>query len=223
MTPLQQIKDDIADWNVVRTNPSTIELLTTGYGFTISKQEYLNWLQLDPAQVYCYLAIHEGSLHFYLTDSVTDSEQTFIIGENLFRKAFYRILHPSQDQSLPEKHIFQFERLQLSSSVAERRIVHWMLTGKAWFESTINDPEASDQIARVFEIPFEDLTTLFSDYDGEVTCLLGLKTFMLGESEQVNMELILSRSQTDQSTAALFADVTRPCPPFGKKKEFNLL
>ena len=89
METLDLVKENIKRWNLTRNNKNAISYLTSGSGFLITAEDFKNWSPLDPEFINCYLAIDEkNNFKIYLADNITDKNQEYLLGKNLFEKDF---------------------------------------------------------------------------------------------------------------------------------------
>lgn len=228
-TTLRNIKENIERWNTVRNQDSALALLTAGKGFSLTTNEFKQWSRNNPEKIHCYLGLNANALEFYLVDNLSDEQERYTVGENLFSKYFLNHFEKSLRKN-------DACRQLLEPSIAESRITNWTLCAGSWFElkkEKRNNQEGHlGEMVRVFTIPFEDLTVLFEDERVQaIKLILALELYdapILG----YDLELILAKSEfeldakeaTCQFYKQIYANTTSPFPPYSMgNNEFNLL
>ncbi|WP_109302500.1 hypothetical protein [Aquimarina sp. AU474] len=225
-----KIKANINTWNELRNTNIALNFLTSGYGFAIEHEDYINWKKNSPDSIHCYFGVDEFELKFYVIDNVSDTNQSYELGVNLFEKEFTRSFNTAGVKTTKE-----FKPLaiscsdQICKSDAEQRILNWMLGSKNWFKDQVQKNKSGNgELLRLITVPFEDVETLFTNSDQTVFVMTALKKF---DVYGYNLEFILTRelelSSTrtqDPSGTELFMDVSQPHPPFSIIDQgFNLL
>ncbi|SHJ62702.1 hypothetical protein [Aquimarina spongiae] len=226
---LTRIKANINTWNEIRNTSIALNFLTSGYGFTVSFEDYQNWSTNNPTTLNCYFGVDEFELKFYIVDNVTDQNQSYQIGINLLEKEFTRSFNTTATKTNTAfKRVALSCNDQISKSEAEQRILNWMLGAKNWFKDQQQAIKSgSSGLLRLMTIPFEDLSTLFGSSQENVFVLTALNNF---DIFGYNLEFILTREielnegETQKSgDNELFMDVSQPHPPFSLSSDFNLL
>lgn len=226
---LKTIKGNIERWNAVRNQESACTLLTAGKGFSLTRAEFEHWFKTNPTTIHCYLGVASEAVEFYMVDNLTDEQQQYKLGENLFCKEFLNYF----EKNLQKNDAF----IQvLDPTIAESRITNWTLCAGSWFELKKEMREKPSgnlgEMVRVFAIPFKDLIILFEDERVQsIKFILALELYDAPISGY-DLELILAKTEleldTKKATAEVYkktyADTTKPFPPmpFGRN-QFNLL
>ena len=223
------IKANINTWDEIRNTSISLNFLTSGYGFTISYEDYQNWSVTKPTALNCYFGVDEFELKFYIVDNVTDQNQSYQLGVNLLEKEFTRSFNTAATKTdAPFTPVTLANNDQITKSEAEQRLLNWMLGAKNWFKDQQKAIKiGSPGILRLMTIPFKDVSTLFSSSQENVFALTALKKF---EVFGYNIEFILTREMElnegqppKSGDNELFMDVTQPHPPFSLSSDFNLL
>ncbi len=224
-----KIKGNINTWNEVRNTNMALNFLTSGYGFVIELEDYQNWKKNSPDSIHCYFGVSEFELKFYLVDNVTDKNQSYELGVNLFEKEFTRSFNTAGVKTTEDFKPVTISCIdQISKTEAEQRILNWMLGSKNWFKDQMQKNKiGKSELLRLITIPFEDVETLFTNSDQTVFAITALKNFNI---YGYNLEFILTRElelggtkTSDTSVTELFMDVSQPHPPFTMSSGFNLL
>ncbi|GLB48573.1 hypothetical protein [Neptunitalea lumnitzerae] len=219
---LEDIKQHISQWNEVRTTNQALPLLTQGISFSITEDQFLIWEALQPETLNCYLAVEDSKIFFYITDSVTDKNESYTPGTNLIKKNLFREVSEETPIALS---LIENAVDEISATEAKTRILNWVLFAESWF-TEIKDK--ATEIPRAISIPFVDLKEAFSKDVTNVTIILALNKYNEEAYKGYNMDLIVVSNSpfntvddTNQSFIA-FYDVCRPKPPFGQSG-LNLL
>lgn len=228
-TTLKTVKENIDRWNTVRNQDSARALLTAGKGFSLTVNEYKHWSRNNPETIHCYLGVAGEVAEFYLVDNLTDEQQQYTLGKNLFSKDFLNYF----EESLQKNDVFT---QVLDPTIAESRITNWTLCAGSWFAVKKEKREKPagnlGEMVQVFTIPFRDLSILFADERVQsIKFVLALELYDAPISGY-DLELILAKTEFElddnEATAQLYkqtyANTTMPHPPypFGTNK-FNLL
>lgn len=230
MKEVQKIKEAIKKWEQIKNTDIALNFLTSGIGFTITKEEYKLWLEVEQnadsiENIHLYIGIVEFETTFFLVDSTTDKAQNYKVGKNLFIKGFTNNLAGNPGDQIPD---LQFSSPtspnEINSEEAIKRLMKWYLYSQVWFKNN----QANKKVLSKMVIPFKDLKTLFRISDTDKIFAFFALRFDSDYKEEV-LELILVNEKKDKAdsnasnsaTVEHFADVTRPCPPFSAT-DFNL-
>lgn len=246
-TNISDIKNYIGVWDTVRNSPKGLELLRSGFAFTITKDDYSNWQEMEPKPdiIHVYLALNASSqLMFCLVDNITDAkggkdEGAYKLGVNVFLKNFNNSLinsEPNGNEKIPD--VVFSANSGVSEGAVLRKIMTWYLYGQQWFEAQKsitnlnNDTPVSEAgVVRVFSVPFSDLRSVFSKtVDSNITeafVFFGIHQEIDPETGLKNyIELVLCNHILDisktQSILEVFEDVSKPKPPFSGLEGYNL-
>ncbi len=230
MLNIEIIKENIQNWTDARNQTSAINFLTSGNGFVITLHDYNNWEEIQPDTINCYLAINEDNkLVVYLVDNITDEEENYSIGENLFEKNFEEYF-----DNLPDNTSSPL-RTNLPPSEADSRITNWVLCSNSWFkhkEKLREEAIPAGQMVQLFTIPFSDLHELFVVRNFEaLKATFALKYYENEVIEGYDIEVILAKTEFNNDPEAgislvkeSFADLSTGYPPANMAgKFFNLL
>ncbi|MEO2059750.1 MAG: hypothetical protein ABGW76_06690 [Mesonia sp.] len=232
METLDLVKENINRWNLTRNNKNAISYLTSGSGFLITAEDFKNWSHLDPEFINCYLAIDKmNNFKIYLADNITDENQEYLLGKNLFEKGFQEYFDES---FLNQKGTINSN---LTPTEADSRIATWVLCANAW----VNHKEAlrqdersaeSGEMVPVFTIPFSDLRELFSDKNlASLKATFALKFEETEAQSSYEIEIILAKTEFQSKSLSevslvkeTFADMSKGYPPSKTAtNQFNLL
>ncbi|WP_338791994.1 hypothetical protein [Bernardetia sp. MNP-M8] len=216
-----QVKLAIAKWGQINNTTLGLDYLTSGTGFEISREEYNKWLQIQKDtqktidSIHVYLGIWGMQFVFFLVDSVSDENENYEIGENLFMKSFV----PSLDFSPPSDDIVSIPSVELPEAEAMKRSLRWQLYSKLWFKNSQTQyasmPTANG-ILKAMTVPFVDLSNIFDNTKSEQL----YSFFGIQEDKDYGniIELILCDKPIPVNgklaTPKFFMDVTKPIPPF---------
>lgn len=238
ITPFDQIKKNIRNWNVKR-KIFPIQLSTV-LGFKINRSDVENWSSqnFNINNIHCYIGINENNtMEMYLVDNITDENGQYELNINLIQKECItnKLDFYYTDNNHPV-FFMKFENpTEFSNSYkAECRIANWMIWSYEWLElQKINDKE----LLQVITVPFADIKTLFNkDLQIEsINAIFALKYFkettIANPEEPIgyNIEIILSNNDIKVSEVSgpaqdAYFDVAKPRPPFKTALEgLNLL
>ncbi|QMU66141.1 MAG: hypothetical protein GKR88_18930 [Flavobacteriaceae bacterium] len=59
------VKTEIENWNQIRNTRVALNFLTSGSGFIIGHQDFLEWKKKNPKNINCYFAIDQFQLKFF--------------------------------------------------------------------------------------------------------------------------------------------------------------
>lgn len=246
---ISEIKKNIQNWDVIRNSSAAFTLLNSGFGFNITKTEFLSWIKCDSdiQDIHIYLGLDSmNKLIFYLVDNITDKEgandSVYSVGKNLFIKNLSDINKGSGEHSndyIPYLKISN--KSGLDASIILQRVLTWQMYGLTWFEKTrqnVSKPITNTNevknigysgIVKVFSLPFSDLTTIFSNEyeETEAYAFFGMSHNSLEPDGFKNyLELIIcnnvKKSREGEDIIEIFKDVTKPKPPFTITNEYNL-
>lgn len=232
MSNLTTIKGNIQRWAEIRNEKAAINFLTSGNGFLISDKDFEHWEPHNPETINCYLGVDENKkLKIYLVDNITDEQQEYELGVNLFEKKFQEYF---EELPMTPRGIIHSS---LEPTEADSRITNWVLCANAWFnhkQSLRQEEETLQQgeMVQVFTIPFSDLQELFVNQNLEaLKATFGLKYYETEVIEGYDIEVILAKTEFNNDPEAgvslvkeSFADLSVPYPPGSTiNKGFNLL
>ncbi len=226
---LIQIKENIKKWNQIKKIDIAISFLTSGTGFTISRENYNVWKGIigeedSNSTLNCYFGVDEFEMEVYLIDSISDRDKNYS-DENLIEKELIKSIetitqnHKSNKKFSP----ITFKNVDnLSNKKAEQRILSWVLSSKEWFKSQLNNYD----LPTLITIPFNDLKQAFHGTHQEIAVVFALKEFE--QLERLDIELIIIKpdSPVQESTTNEYIamyDVSKPRPPFTITDDYNLL
>ena len=233
MQQIDNIVDNIDKWSQVRNTNLGLNFLTGGYGIVVTRQNYNAWKNntkegTPPEHIHMYLGISEMSLLFYLVDSNADTgiASDYKVGENLFVKSFFKNRLESASPQIDLNHI-KVNIDPHNSSDLLNRIFKWFFYSNVWFTQKISEAIETDAggIVRAFQIPFDNLTTLFNSTDNpDATVLLFFGIDNKLDTGHAEIDMILSLQEDTEVSLINFKDLTRPCPPFSSSsfKLFSL-
>ena len=225
---ISQIKAAIAKWGEINDTVLGLDFLTSGIGFTITREEYKEWESLESSyneeinSIHLYLGIWGTKFIFFLVDSLSDQRSEYESGKNLFVKDFCPSISTDSEAVFPS-----VPTVELSENDAMKRFLRWALYSTDWFKKNQTKfPTDSPQgILKGMIIPFSDLKQIFNVNTriDSLFCFFGIR-----EDNQYGnvIELILceqlaSNETNKLFTPKLFMDVTKPVPPFSPTG-FNL-
>jgi hypothetical protein len=225
-TILETAVFSIQVWNEVRNNGfATRNYFNQGAYFQISRESFNQWNSLNPIpeSIHAYMGLVQEagqadfSLALFSVDNITDSKEVSSHEDDYNANLKSSIYKPS---ILPNAH-FIFEHNppapvepQMDTLEALKASNQWVLYKDSWLLEQEN-------FVQVFEIPFEDLIVLF---DNEaVDNIVALPALRDLGGNNFEMHLILWGSTEEGLLANYPMDLIRPCPPFKKSSNFQLL
>ncbi len=235
----------IEQWNTERLTPNGLNLLSSGYGFTLLRHHYDKWNNILASntghsletvfEIHCYLYLKDEELSFLLVDSISDEREDYRLDETVFIRSFGIKTHDPD----PSDQMHAIPQVNLTTDMYSTRAMRWIFYSKTWFHNKLLEVESSSHDlggpVRVFTIPYLDIDRIFSEMQSFETrtnvifLFFGLKDFISDSGEAItDIELILSNLtiSTENNEVNLFEtfeDVTSPCPPFCREHGFNLL
>ena len=226
---IAEIKNNINAWNEVRNTDIGLTFLTSGYAIELSREEFVKWnKRLENEKdiyIHLYIGISQFKIIFYLVDSETDQNETYLVNENLFVKYFTR-------NATELSHDVDIQDIVVHQSLAINRIFKWFFSSSQWFYKQTDKPNLTDTegVVRVFTIPYEDFQKCFETTEQKALILFGLRDYTADDILLENEIEVLVCSESNglvvhkKNDNLNFEDLTTPHPPFSINGEgFNLL
>lgn len=231
MNSLQTIKMHIENWNRVRNDDAGLQYLTAGFGFEISRGDYVQLGNLSPnSTLNVYIGIgDEDETVFYILDADLDAnssatEETVL--SHLLTKKF------TKENIAPDQGSQDIMDLLVNETEGMKRAFKWFLFSNVWFRRKQTEYEeaprgAKDQfgVVRVFSLPYIDLKNLFDDPERSfhsVFIFPGIKDLVDDGVDKSHQEIELLVAGVDYSESdsewheldIMLEDVAIPKPPF---------
>lgn len=236
---LEDVKSALLSWKQIRNSNIGLSFLTSGFGFTITREEFDLWENVrankptgeELSSIHVYVGIYQFETTFFLVDSYTDHIGTdYKIGETLFIKKFTKQNLAADTTSTNVPNLIEINSEQpLDQLEATSRMLRWMVYSDYWFKLKQEESliDADQGVVRGLTIPYTDIISVFenqTDVVDKTHVFFGLKDFTaVDQTTFTDVELIVGPIKENLSSLE-FADVSLPCPPFSLPQNgFNLV